>query len=369
MDNMKQYTKMLNNTAIIMPAVFAIIFIVVLMFTFYIYSLSRMRPVKCDVLEDTYPNSPPISSLQNSDYGMKFLLRDFYIKSSYNSCSIGNFKNNFVDICALKNVIKQGVRCFDFEIYSLDDEPIVSTSSIDNYYVKQTYNYIPFIDVLKTLNSMGFSSSSPTQNDPLFIHMRIKSKNNVIYDKMAKYIKTYLDTNRILSPQYSNEYNGKNLGKVQIKELMGKFIFITDRSNKMYVETKLFEYINIATNSMFMRGLRNYGVEYTPDHNELVEYNKKQMTLSMPDLSSSTNNVKAAIHMNYGCQFICMCYQNRDSNMEYIDKFFSENNRALVLKPEKLRYVQVTIAEPKKQDPNLSYATRNVEADYYNFNI
>ena len=55
--------------------------------------------------------------------------------------------------------------------------------------------------------------------------------------------------------------------------------------------------------------------------------------------------------------------------MDYIDKFFSENNRALVLKPENLRYVQVTIAEPKKQDPNLSYATRNVEADYYNFNI
>ena len=68
-------------------------------------------------------------------------------------------------------------------------------------------------------------------------------------------------------------------------------------------------------------------------------------------------------------RFVCMNYQNKDSNMDYIDKFFSENNRALVLKPENLRYVQVTIAEPKKQDPNLSYATRNVEADYYNFNI
>ena len=369
MDNMKQYTKMLNNSAIIMPAVFAIIFIVILLFTFYIYSLSKMRPVKCDMLEDIYSSSPPISSLQNNDYGMKFLLRDFYIKSSYNSCSISNFKNNFVDICALKNVIKQGVRCFDFEIYSLDDEPIVSTSSINSYYVKQTYNYISFIDVLKTLNNMGFSSSSPTQNDPLFIHMRIKSENKVIYDKIAKYCKTYLDGNRILGPEYSFEYNGKNLGKVPIKQLMGKFIFIADRSNKLYIETKLFEYINIASNSMFMRALRNYGVEYTPDHNELLDHNKQQMTLSMPDLSSSPNNVKAAVHMNYGCQFICMCYQDNDSNMQYIDKFFSDNNRALVLKPEKLRYVQVTIPEPEKQDPKLSYATRDVKADYYKFNI
>jgi len=369
MDNINQYTKMLNNSAMIMPAVFAIIFIVILMFIFYAYSLSKMRPVKCERLEDIYSSTPPISSLQNSDYGMKFLLRDFYIKSSYNSCSIGNFKNNFVDICALKNVIKQGVRCFDFEIYSLDDEPIVSTSSINSYHVKQTYNYILFVDVLKTLNNMAFSSSSPTQNDPLFIHMRIKSENKTIYDKMAKYIKTYLDGNRMLGPEYSHEYNGKNLGKVPIKQLMGKIIFIVDRSNKLYTETKLFEYINIASNSMFMRGLRNYNVEYTPDHNELIEFNKKQMTLSMPDLSSSPNNVKAAVHMNYGCQFICMCYQDNDSNLQYIDKFFSDNNRALVLKPEKLRYVQVTIPEPTKQDPNLSYATRDIKADYYKFNI
>ena len=73
--------------------------------------------------------------------------------------------------------------------------------------------------------------------------------------------------------------------------------------------------------------------------------------------------------MNYGCQFICMCYQDNDSNLQYIDKFFSDNNRALVLKPEKLRYIQVTIPEPTKQDPQLSYATRDIKADYYKFNI
>ena len=42
---------------------------------------------------------------------------------------------------------------------------------------------------LKTLNNMGFSSSSPTQNDPLFIHMRIKSENKVIYDNTTAFNK------------------------------------------------------------------------------------------------------------------------------------------------------------------------------------
>lgn len=370
MDKMKNITsKMLNNTSLIMTSVFVIMLIVIILIICYLYMLSTTRKSKCNNLEDSYSNMPPISSLQNSDIGMKYKLRDFYVKSAYNSCSIGNFKNNFVDICALHNVIKQGVRCFDFEIYSMDDEPIVSTSSIDDYHVKQTYNYITFVDVLKTLNNTGFSSSSPTQNDPLFIHMRIKSKNITMYENMVKNITTYLDSTRMLSPSYSNEYQGKNLGKAPIKDLMGKFVFMIDRSNTMYTETKLHEYINIATNSMFMRGLRNYNVEYTQDHNELIEYNKKNMSLTMPDLSSSTNNVKAGIHLNYGCQFVCMCYQNVDSNMNYVTKFFNDKGKALVLKPEKLRFVPVTIPEPTTQDPKLTYKTEKVKEDYYDFDI
>jgi hypothetical protein len=369
-DKMSTYSKkLLSNASFAMTAVLVIVFIVILLIIFYVYTLSKTRKIKCKSLDINYPDTPVISSLQDSDYGMKFLLRDFYIKSSYNSCSISNFKNNFVDICALKNCIKQGVRCFDFEIYSLNDEPIISTSSIDDYHVKQTYNYITFKEVLKKLDSMAFSSSSPTQHDPLFIHLRIKSKNKIIYDKMAKDISSYLDNRKLLSPKYSNEFNGKNLGNIPIKELMGKYIIMIDRSNPLYTETKLFEYVNIASKSLYLRGLRNYDVEYTNDHGELIEYNKKNMTISMPDLSSSTDNVKSAIHFNYGCQFICMCYQNLDSNMEYVNKFFSDNNRALVLKPEKLRHIPVTISQPDKQDPNLSYATRDIKADYYKFNI
>ena len=144
---------------------------------------------------------------------------------------------------------------------------------------------------------------------------------------------------------------------------------MADRSNPFFTETKLNEFVNIASGSVYLRALRNYSVEYTQDHSELIEYNKKNMSLTMPDLSSTDSNVKAAIHLNYGCQFVCMCYQNNDSNMEYIDKFFDDAGKALVLKPEKLRYIVVTIPEPTKQDKNLSYATRNIEANYYKYKI
>ena len=115
---MTLYAKsLLSDASFAMTAVMVVIFIVILLVVIYVYTLSRMRSVKCNDLKEIYKKPAPIASLQDSDYGMKFLLRDFYIKSAYNSCSIANFKNNFVDLCALKNVIKQGVRCFDFEIY------------------------------------------------------------------------------------------------------------------------------------------------------------------------------------------------------------------------------------------------------------
>ena len=45
-----------------------------------------------------------------------FLLLFNYIKTAYNCCSGGNYKNDYVDLCVLKNILKQGVRGLDFEI-------------------------------------------------------------------------------------------------------------------------------------------------------------------------------------------------------------------------------------------------------------
>ena len=46
-----------------------------------------------------------------------------------------------------------------------------------------------------------------------------------------------------------------------------------------------------------------------------------------------------------------------DTNIEENDIFFDENGYAFVLKPEKLRYIPITIPLPPPQNPELSYAT------------
>ena len=54
------------------------------------------------------------------DVYINYTLKDFYIKSAYNCCSTGSYKNCNVSLDMLKYVIRQGVRLLDFAIYSID---------------------------------------------------------------------------------------------------------------------------------------------------------------------------------------------------------------------------------------------------------
>ena len=142
-----------------------------------------------------------------------------------------------------------------------------------------------------------------------------------------------------------------------------------DKSNPYFEGTKLEELVNIGSNSVFMRSLTESEVKYTPDFNELKQYNKKNMTMELPDVSPSNTNPSAALGMKYGVQMIGMCYQNYDSKLEFYEEFFATAGYAFVLKPEALRYVEVTIAAPVEQNPELSYAPRVTKSSYYDFTV
>jgi hypothetical protein len=64
-----------------------------------------------------------------------------------------------------------------------------------------------------------------------------------------------------------------------------------------------------------------------------------------------------------------MRYQVVDTNLEENDMFFNDAGSAFVLKPEKLRYVPETIPDPPPQNPEVSFATREVSSDFYKFEI
>lgn len=360
-----------RNTHLISLFIMIMITLTLLMIGIWLYNIMTLNNKNCSNISKIYPSFPKISSLsiKNNDYK----LRDYYIKTAYNACSGGEYKNDFVNVCALKMAIQQGARCLDFEIYSLKDEPIIATSSVTDFHTKETYNSIKFKDAMSIISSYAFSGGTcPNPTDPLLLNFRIMSKNMpTLGDKMADDLYSTLE-NRLLGKEYSNENNGNNLGSIPISKLINKVVIIVDKSTLgtgVLESSKLDEYVNIASSTPFMRSYYYDDVKNTNDMTELIEFNKKCMSFVKPNLSSSDSNPSAPLAMQYGCQLIAMAFQNFDSNMEYYDMYFDKAGSAFALKPKSLRYIPVTIDQPDAQNPDYSYEKRNLSASYYSYKI
>ena len=357
------------NDDFIYFCILALILVIVIIYVSYLIYLSNLESKECNYINTLYPSlNNKIKSISPSISDCSGNLYDYYVKTAYNACSGGSYKNDYVDICILKGIIKQGVRCLDFEIFNIDGEPVVSTSTTDNFYVKETLNQVSFSSVMKTVNDYAFASGTcPNPTDPLLIHLRIKSNNQGMYDNLANIFKLY--ENLMLGKDYSYENYGKNIGALPLTGFMNKIILIVDKSNNSFLENKnLLEFINLTSNSVFMRSYPYYNVKNTPDINELQQFNKRGMTIVFPDNGINPSNPSGILCRATGCQMVAMRYQLVDNFLEENAVFFDEAGYAFALKPQDLRYVEVTIPEPPPQNPAYSYGTRNIKTDYYNFN-
>lgn len=337
--------------------IFVIGFIFFIVF-FWGYRKMGLDQKNCDNLVKLYTEPSFIRTINPSNPIYKYKLRDYYIKTAYNCCSAGIFKNDFVNLCALKNCIKQGARCLDFEIYSVKNKPVIAISSKTDFNVKGSYNSVPFADAMTVIAAYAFSANTcPNHQDPLILHFRIMSRNAKIHDDMANVLYNTLE-DYLLGKKFSYENDGVNLGGYQLNLLMNKVVIIVDKTNPIFVNTRLYEYVNMASNSVFVRSLRFNDLKFSPDTDELTFYNKQQMTIVLPDTSSTNKNFSAALAKSYGCQMIGMSFQNFDQNMQYYTQMFDDSGSAFILKDEMYRYVPIHIQKPPQQDPNLSYGIR-----------
>ena len=342
---------------------------IVLIILMFVYVIRQFAKKRCSTVD-----MAPITGIGKSDARYDYLFRDFYIKSSYNSCSTGQFKNDWVDLCALTNVIKQGYRVLDFEVYDVNDIAVVATSNSSNFTEKGTYNSIPIKDVIELIASKAVSNSMTTDTcpnafDPLILHFRIKSKNLEIYNQIADAIVQHLDS-KLLSNDHSYENKGNNLGMMDFKSLLGKVIIMVDKIENNHIEgTKMDELVNMMGGSAFLRSLPYNDVVHTPDMDELIEYNRKNMTIAYPNLSYRSKNYNSSVVMQYGVQMGCMCAQTNDAFLQAYTTLFDQAGSAFLLKPENLRYVPVTVEVPPPIDPALSYGYTTHETNYYKFNL
>lgn len=318
----------------------------------------------CTKIDKAYrEKTTRVESIFNDDN--RFLLRDYYIKSAYNACSTDKFDGGYVDTCALKHCIKQGARFLDFEIYSVDGEPVVACSANreNEPTMKGSYNHIPFDIVMRIINDYAFiSKHSPVHEDPLLLHFRIKiidENLTSVYDRMANIIIKNLGT-KLLNRNYLNGYNGKNLGDIELDAFKGKAIIIIDASNELYRSTNLKELVNTSSNSLHMRLYRYDSMSKLDEEDDLKTYNKNNMTICIPKSGSRPLNPDFETSSKLGTQILAMCYQNYDTNMEAYHEYFNNNRRSFILKPTDLRGPPIVEPEIVKQDPTYSYANREV---------
>ena len=316
-----------------------------------------------------------IGSINSGNAEHKHLLRDYYVMSSYNSCCGGNFTKDFVDIIPLKETIRQGARLLDFEIYSLDGEPVIAAGEGSNetgkYLLKGTYNSIPFSQVMNQVKMLAFSGSvAPNPNDPLFLSFRINTNNKNVLRTMAKDI-TRVFQGMFLPQKYCYDGKFSKTGKdiianIPLLDLKRKVVIIIEDVENNYKDTPLESLVNMSGKAKDGQGMpfvniyKNIDVTQVYDRKSMINENKKFIGITKPDFTKVKSNPPAAIHHQLGNQMVMMNFSELDANMLQYIKFFSEKGTAFRLKPDHLRYFEKKIAKPKPQEKKLGYGPRKM---------
>ena len=323
-----------------------IIFLIVttlIIYIFQVYSdegftqMDEQIKSHCNRIDQENNEIPPLISMGENSKKSNYPLRDFNIKTAYNCCALDTMSESYVDVCALKMCLSQGVRCLDFEIYSRNNIPVIATSSKDDITSTNALNHVEFKDALNVINRTAFEQSLvPNANDPLIIHMRIMTENSQMYKELAKIIDIEIDKNRLLGIEHSYANYKTNLGEQKINNMLGKVIIIVNNNINLYESTELYEYINASSQSEYIRFMRVKDLNAFDSQNVKI-YNKSRMTLLLPDITTNGNNIDSTKGQSLGCQMIGMSFQTQDENLKIYNSYFENAKSAFVLKEDHLR--------------------------------
>lgn len=317
---------------------FSILIVFLIIFVLFIisYFLSKsFRLAKTKTVLNIYPKYQNITSFNYDKYD-KLKFRDIQLASSHNSTLIGYQKFDYTSSEILLNLLKVGVRYFEFNIFNskfgINAIPVVSNGYAKGEW-KMTVNTSTFKECMKILSENAFKLNRGDNigvnnpDDPLIIGLNLSTNNNIftldiVNDVIIDYFRT-----RLMNNKYG--FQQQNIGDIPLKDMKGKLVIL---SSNGFEGSKLEEIINYSWD---MDGLQR--IHYSDLNEDLIEYNKKNITIVVPNkegdfYSENYNPVEA---FEYGCQLVSMNYQNVDSGIDkYITKF---KEKSVIIKPKILR--------------------------------
>tara|TARA_B110000093_G_scaffold161522_1_gene182852 strand:+ start:22322 stop:23419 length:1098 start_codon:yes stop_codon:yes gene_type:complete len=271
------------------------------------------------------------------DY-IKQPLKEYVIKSSYNSAITGEYVNKDM----VSNLLERGCRFLDFEVLMEEGIPIVTYTTDPNLELFNTNNTETLYDILNVVITKSFAKPSPNYEDPIFVNLRIKSNDASIYNRIA------IDISRTLK---SRLFNGKITKDTTLSEVMGKVVLVVDKTiNRNYAEDSvcknktdqdckdLTKMVNLESGSDICH-LNTYTnvmnrpkktIRVKDDCNLCTDIEKIQMVI--PDLinDNTENPHMYELVNNYGCQIITQRYYINDAGLTNYEEFFNKNKCGII---------------------------------------
>jgi hypothetical protein len=344
--------------------------LIALVFVIYLIVKANEPAKTSDALKSKYQAlNNSITSLNPNDPSCQAMLQNYIVFGAFNCCNSGTIANGNCSSAAVKSILMTGARFLDFQIFSINDQPSVATSTESSFYVKDSLNSVPFVNVMTIITQYAFSpTNAPNPNDPIILHFRFFSNNSQMYENMASIFAS--NDSFFLGSQYSFDNYGNNLSTIPLLSLANKIVVIVDGSNPSFLDCPSFcEYVNMTSNSMFLRSLQYSEVFNTPDLSELQAYNCTNMSICIPDSNTGDpDNPNGIVCREAGINFIAMQFQKDDSYLQECFQFFDGVGYAFA-------YVapcdpsNATIPSPIPQNPVVSFAPKQISTSTYSFSV
>jgi hypothetical protein len=271
-------------------------------------------------------------------------LRNFCVKSSFNSAYTGSY----VNLDMVRYVISRGCRFLDFEIFIKDGVPIVaySNATFDPSYTQFT-SLAPAVSldgVLSTIMANSFTSTAPNPGDPIFVQLHLNTYLQSGYSAIAQ---------TIYATCSDKLYQGTVTPSTQLNDLMGKIVIIVDlATSPAYLSYQgctgetgcLANLVNMESGSSDVRTYTQNqltGQSITPIYVNSPTIYLMRIVLPDPGFFWGVQNSDAMyLIQNYGVQVVAQAFYVNDNKLAVYESFFRNFQSAFVPLGAATAYIQ-----------------------------
>ena len=273
---------------------------------------------------------------------------DYHIASAYNAAHCGYQMYDYTSEKVVLGALKSGARYLEFNVFNSEfgDKafPVVSMGYKKGEW-KMTLSDTPLEKIFNVIKQNAFKVNEGNEGvsnpeDPIIIGLKLNTNSNLDCLNLIAYLITQYFGDRLLPNQYSFQ-NNDDIADMKMSMAMEKvIIFASDGFQGSGLEELVnYSWDNVNKNPKHNMRRLHYSKLLKPDFDarELIEFNKKGLTIIIPHEEGDffNTNFDTTKAFELGCQFIAMEYQYIDGYMDsYITRF---KNNSLILKDETLR--------------------------------